>query len=93
MTQFPVNSNIVTTGHKLRGQTKQHMVIRAWNYRCRNWVYVVLSMVNTLSGLLLTKKLNDDLEKNRISDDLSNEDKRLDSLDNKFQDDIKWNQI
>jgi len=27
MTQFPVNSNIATTGHKLQGQTKKHLIV------------------------------------------------------------------
>ena len=33
MTQFPVNSNITTTGHKLQGQTKPRMIIGKRNYR------------------------------------------------------------
>ena len=46
-----------------------------------------------LNGLLLTNKLNNDLAKIRISDYLLNEDKRLDDLDNNYQEDIKSNQI
>ena len=65
------------------------MIIGTWNYICRNWVYVVLSRVNSLDGLLLTNKLNDDLEKLRISDDLLSEDKRLDVLNKEFQVDIR----
>ena len=57
MTQFLVKSNIVTTGHKLQGQTKQYMIFGTWNYRCRNWVYVVMSRVKTLNGLLLPHTL------------------------------------
>ena len=71
MTKFQVNSNIATTGHKLKGQTKQCMIIGKWNYRCQNWVYVVLSRVKTLNGLLLTNKLKDHLAKFRLSDDLT----------------------
>ena len=40
-----------------------------------NWVNVVLLRVKTLNGLLLTNKLNDDMPKFRISDDLLKEKK------------------
>ena len=40
----------------------------------------------------MTNKLNGNLETFRISDDLLNEDKRLNGLDKKFQEDIKWDQ-
>ena len=56
-------------------------------------MHVVLSRVKTLNGLLLTNKLNDDLDKFRISDNLLKEDKRLDGLDKTFREDIKWEQI
>ena len=45
-----------------------------------------------LNQLFLTNKLNNDLAKIRISDYLSNEYKRLDGLDNNYQEDIKWSQ-
>ena len=51
MTQFPVNSNIATTGHKLQGQTKKHLIVTSWNYTFPNWVYVGLSRVKNLRGL------------------------------------------
>eukprot|EP00985_Skeletonema_marinoi_P034985 scaffold45324_cov168-Skeletonema_marinoi.AAC.5 len=61
--QVPVNSNIATTGHKLQGMSKDVLIIiiNDWNYRCANWVYVVLSRVRTLAGLYLMKPL--DLER------------------------------
>ena len=31
-TQFPVNSNIATTGHKLQGMTKDNLIVQSWNY-------------------------------------------------------------
>ena len=61
ITKFPVNYNIATTVHYTA--KKQHIIIGTWNYRCRNWVCVILSRVKTLSGLLLTNQLNDDLVK------------------------------
>ena len=61
MTQFSANYNIATTEHTLQGQTKQYMIIGTWDYRCQMLLYVVLSRVKTLSGLLLTNKLNYDL--------------------------------
>ena len=92
MTQFPVKSNIATTWHKLQGQIKHYIIIGTWNYRCRNWIYVVLLRVNTLNGLLLTNRLNGDQAKYRIRDDILNKEKRLDDLDKKFQVDINWEQ-
>ena len=55
ITQFGVNSNIATTGHKLQGMTKNKLVVSSWMYLVRNWVYVVLSCVQTLDGLYLFK--------------------------------------
>ena len=93
MAQFPINYNIATLWHKLQGQTKINMIIGPWDYRCRNQIYVGMSRVNTLNGLLLTNTLNDDLAKFRISDDLLKEDNMLDGLNKAFQEDIKWEQI
>jgi len=59
--QVPVNSNVATTGHKLQGMSKDVLIVNDWNYRCTNWVYVVLSRVRTLAGLYLMKPL--DLER------------------------------
>ena len=52
VTQIPVNSNIATTGHKLQGMPKDTLIVNNWDYRCANWVYVVLSRVRTREGLL-----------------------------------------
>jgi hypothetical protein len=57
ISQFGVNSNIATTGHKLQGMSKDNVVVTSWNNRCKNWIYVVLSRVRTLKGLHLLKKL------------------------------------
>ena len=59
--QVPVNSNVATTGHKLQGMSKDIIIVNSWNYRCANWVYVVLSRVRTLAGLYLIQPL--DLER------------------------------
>jgi hypothetical protein len=64
VTQIPVNSNIATTGYKLQGMTKDALVVNEWDYRCANWVYVVLSRVRTRKGLFLTKPLDLDREFN-----------------------------
>jgi hypothetical protein len=44
--------------------TKDALVVNEWDYICANWVYVVLSTVQTLKGLFLTKPLNLDHEFN-----------------------------
>ena len=47
-----------------------------WNYRCVNWVYVVLSRVRTLAGLYLMKPL--DLERSfNVPDSLIRFEQRL----------------
>ena len=56
--QFPMNSNIATTCHKLQGKTLDNLVINSWNYRVENWVYVVLSRVSTLNGIVINEKLD-----------------------------------
>ena len=59
ITQFPVNSNIATTGHKLQGMTKDALIVHSWSYSFQHWIYVVLSRVCTLSGLYLCRKLDE----------------------------------
>ena len=58
MTQFGVFDNIATTGHKLQGVSMDKLVVNRWNYSCPNWVYVVLSRVRKLAGLVLNIPLN-----------------------------------
>ena len=58
MTQFGVIDNIATTGHKLQGVSLDNLVVNSWNYGCPNWVYVVLSRVRTLAGLVLNVPLS-----------------------------------
>ena len=58
-TQYGVNSNIATTGHKLQGMSKDNVVVVSWNYETTNWVYVVLSRVRTMKGLFLCRKLDE----------------------------------
>ena len=60
ITYIPINSSISTTGHKLQGKTLEHLVVNSWAYGCSHWVYVVLSRVKTLKGLILNQKLDED---------------------------------
>ena len=55
--QFGVLVNNATTGHKLQGMSKDNIIVVDWFYSAKNWVYVVLSRVRTLSGLYLFKEL------------------------------------
>ena len=59
MQQFPLNSNIATTCHKLQGKTLQKLVINSFDYSKKNWVYVVLSRITSLRGLVLLEMLDD----------------------------------
>ena len=58
MTQFGVIDNIATTGNKLQGVSLDNIVVNSWNYTSPNWVYVVLSRVRKLAGLVLNIPLN-----------------------------------
>ena len=62
MIQFGVIDNIATTGHKLQGASRDNLVINSWNYSCPNWVYVVLSRVRKLKGLVLNVLLDETLD-------------------------------
>jgi hypothetical protein len=65
MKQIPVNSNDATTGHKLQGISKDVIIITSWPTgglaaMFKNWEYVVLSRVRTISGLFLIKPIDMD---------------------------------
>jgi hypothetical protein len=57
MTQVQLIRNLATTGHKLQGQTKKFMVASDYHY-AQNWIYVVLSRVQTQIGLFLREPLD-----------------------------------
>ena len=59
ITQFPVNNDLATTGHKLQGMTKQKLIVSQLNYSTPNWVYVVLSRVTSLNGLFLLQPIKE----------------------------------
>jgi hypothetical protein len=66
MKQIPANSNDATTGHKLQEMSKDVIVLTSWPTGglaaiFKNWEYVVLSRVCTLSGLYLVEPI--DMEK------------------------------
>ena len=58
MTQFGAIDNIATTGHKLQGVSLDNLVVNSWNYGSPNWVYVVLSRVRKLAGLVFNVPLD-----------------------------------
>jgi hypothetical protein len=60
ITQFPINNDLATTGHKLQGMTKQYLISSQLNYSTPNWIYVVLSRVTSLDGLFLLQPIKED---------------------------------
>ncbi len=65
MKQIPANSNDATTGHKLQGMSKDAIIVLSWPTGSlaamfKNWEYVVLSRVLTLSRLYLVKPIDMD---------------------------------
>ncbi len=65
MKQIPANSNDATTGQKLQGMSKDDIIVLSWltgsmAAMFKNWEYVVLSHVQTLSGLYLVKPIDMD---------------------------------
>ncbi len=62
MKQIPANSNDAITGHKLQGMSKDVIVVTSWPTGglaaiFKNWEYVILSRVRTLSGLYLVEPI------------------------------------
>ena len=55
--QFPVNTNIATTDHKLYGMSKDSLIVHTWNHSWPNWIYVVLLRVRILSGIFCINNL------------------------------------
>jgi hypothetical protein len=63
MKQIPANSNDTTTGHKLQAMSKDVIVVTSWPTgglaaMFKNWEYVILSRVCTLSGLYLVEPID-----------------------------------
>jgi hypothetical protein len=58
---LPVIVNHATTGHKLQGKTVKSLAIAEWS-KVKNWAYVVLSCVKTLSGLFLMSPIPEDID-------------------------------
>ena len=61
LTHFPIVLNRATTGHKLQGKSVDKLVIAQWT-KTRNWGYVVVSRVKTLSGLYLLEPVPKDFD-------------------------------
>jgi hypothetical protein len=80
MTQFGVNNNIATTGHKLQGLSKDALIVASWGYNFENWVYVVLSRVRTLDGLYLLQRLDEE-KVFKCDESLFKEEERLEKLE------------
>ena len=87
--QFGILCNNATTGHKLQGMSKDVLVVNNWDYRCPNWIYVVLSRVHTIQGLFLLKRLRVDHEFH-ADKDLLKEDQRLHELETKTLSLLPW---
>jgi hypothetical protein len=65
MIQIPANINDATTGHNLQGMSKDVIVVSSWPTKglatmFKNWKYVVLFPVCTLSGLYLVEPIDMD---------------------------------
>jgi hypothetical protein len=58
MTQIPANTYDASTGHKLQDMSKDAIIVTSWPTGYKNWEYVVLSCVCTLSGLYLADSIN-----------------------------------
>jgi hypothetical protein len=60
MKQIPANTNDATTGHTLQGMSKDVIIVASWPTKSmfKNWEYVVLYRVQTLSVLYLVKPID-----------------------------------
>jgi hypothetical protein len=63
--QFPLISNLSTTGHKLQGCGVNDLFVDEWFYG-QNWPYVVLSRVKQMKGLFVRVPLSEDLSKYKM---------------------------
>jgi hypothetical protein len=71
MKQIPTNSIDAPTGHKLQGISKDVIVITSWPTgglaaMFKNWEYVILSQVRTLSGLYLVEPIDMENHSNHL---------------------------
>jgi hypothetical protein len=62
MKHIPANTNNATKRHKLLGLPKDVIIVASWPTASmfRNWEYVVLSQIQTLSGFYLLKPIDID---------------------------------
>jgi hypothetical protein len=65
MKQIPAKINDATTDHKLQRMSKDAIIVSSWLTDSlaaifKNWEYVILSCVRTLSGLYLVKPIDMD---------------------------------
>ena len=67
--QIPIIVNNATTGHKLQGTGVDNLFVHAWSYK-RNWPYVILSRVRQRNGLFLRHKIDKNISKYAMDDDL-----------------------
>jgi hypothetical protein len=67
--QLPIIVNNATTGHKLQGTGVDKLFVHGWHYR-RNWPYVVLSRVRQRNGLFLRHKINNNIAKYAMDNEL-----------------------
>jgi hypothetical protein len=58
--QFPVVSNVATTGHKLQGSSLDDLAVNDWMGQA-HWACVVLSRTRTMAGLKIRKRLPENL--------------------------------
>ena len=67
------NSASTTRNYRAR---KDQVIVSSWNYSTKNWIYVVLSRVRTMSGLYLCHPL-DETRPFPVDDKLLVEESRL----------------
>jgi len=77
-TQLPVIGNDATTGHKLQGCSVEHLFVHEWTQRCKNWIYVVLSRVRSISGLFCRERLPTNMTLYEVPEELTGMIERLD---------------
>ena len=66
MSQFGIQVNIATTGHKPQEISKDNIIVVDRNYGVLNWVYFVLSLLKMLSGLFPMKPLNSQIFQEKL---------------------------
>ena len=85
--QFPCANALIMTGHKIQGQTVDSIILgdvsKHHQYGSTGWIYVILSRVRSIQGLITLIRLTEDPKKFKPRKHVVNEMERLRLIEKK----------